>query len=689
LLAVSKVFEYNNLKIFKLSSYVNNFRPSIEDILFLYTSNIGYFFVNSYIVASIIGLVSSQNIFTVWRTRFLWTAPGYLAGASVAALIYVVLEYSKKYLWVATPIILLILPIPVVVFLAYRYHSDWQRESISRIEEKEKHIRELKQSHKELESSKEELERMYSSTVEAFALAIDAKDHYTKEHIQRVKLFSVAIAEELGFTGDALKAIETGAALHDIGKIAIPEHILNKPGRLTAEEFELVKRHPDMGTRILQPVHFPYPVLGVVRSHHERWDGKGYPDGLAGEDIPLGGRILAVADVYDALTTDRAYRTGWPHAKAMRYIQEQAGTHFDRDIVAAFVRVTETMPELSNNREPNLDEETGRTEDAVTRASFEYLTVYETAQIISLPRTCQEMSSALIDKLTQIFKATAGIVVLAQEDTLAVAAAAGANTDYFVGAAVDRQAGRTWECFQNTHGIVDEYDSSDLMLVASTAPWTPLRGAVIAPIVADGRVMGTINLYHERRDAFDGEHLRVLTAAASHAARSIQESLQLEDNRRLAFTDTATGLYNERYLLRAFDRELAQARNAGGSVSVVMLEIDGVAATDAKTQRELGRHLQGSLRAGDLVTRGASGEFVIILPGTTGENTRTVIHNLRSAVRNGPSTASLTCCIGAASFPIDGFETTRLLACANKRMLQDRNYPQVAVSTAAPLRLAA
>lgn len=157
---------------------------------------------------------------------------------------------------------------------------------------------------------------------------------------------SMAIGRKLTLPEDKLRALEVGAALHDIGKIAIPEAVLNKPGKLTPEEFELIKEHAALGSDILQPVPFPPEVVEAVRHHHEKWDGSGYPDKLAGNNIPLMARIVAVADVYDALTSDRPYRAAWSHERAMEFMRSQVGTHFNPEIFAAFESAMLESPEL-------------------------------------------------------------------------------------------------------------------------------------------------------------------------------------------------------------------------------------------------------------------------------------------------------------------------------------------------------
>src|SRR5437899_8534756 len=194
----------------------------------------------------------------------------------------------------------------------------------------------LEAEKKQVEIEKQHVEDVASlhvRTIEALALAIEAKDHTTHKHLQRVRVFAVAIAQRLGLSEDEIEALRAAALLHDIGKLAVPEHIINKPGKLTPEEFEKMKIHPIVGSEILERVAFPYPVAPIVRSHHERWDGTGYPEGLAGEGIPIGARILSAVDCLDALASDRQYRRALPLDEAMAKVKEKSGTWFDPKIV--------------------------------------------------------------------------------------------------------------------------------------------------------------------------------------------------------------------------------------------------------------------------------------------------------------------------------------------------------------------
>ena len=218
--------------------------------------------------------------------------------------------------------------------------------STARVEEANGHLSELRQ--------------LYLSTIEAFAMAIDAKDQVTSGHIRRVQLHSVGLARQLGITDDReIKAIEAAALLHDLGKLAVPEHILNKPGKLSPVEFEQMKTHAAVGADILKTIDFPYPVEPIVRYHHEMWDGKGYPEGISGDAIPIGARILSVVDCFDALTSDRPYRRALTKDEALAIIVERRGTHYDPRVVDAFLAACDELVEVCDEL-ARADLESGR-----------------------------------------------------------------------------------------------------------------------------------------------------------------------------------------------------------------------------------------------------------------------------------------------------------------------------------------
>jgi putative nucleotidyltransferase with HDIG domain len=276
-----------------------------------------YFVLNSVFVAVALALERGVNAFTIWRDNFLWLSVNYFGGASVAALL---VSYTTT---VDLTAISIIVPLLVISYLTFKT-------SFIRIDEANRHV--------------DEVNRLYLSTIATLATAIDAKDQVTHGHIKRVQKFALGLARELGIQDTLqLKAIEAAALLHDTGKLVVPEHILNKPGKLTPGEFEKMKLHASAGADILSAIQFPYPVVPIVRHHHENWDGTGYPDGLRGTEIPVGARILAVVDCFDALTSDRPYRGALKDEDAMTIVMQRRATMYDPLVVDTFAAAKERL----------------------------------------------------------------------------------------------------------------------------------------------------------------------------------------------------------------------------------------------------------------------------------------------------------------------------------------------------------
>jgi len=281
-----------------------------------------WFVLNSGLTAAALSLESGAPLFDVWK-RFAVFSLNYAAAASAAFSVVIVLNYADLTTAAA------VLP---VVFIFHITIRSW----VGRFEDAQQHIAKV--------------DRLYLSTVETLATAIEAKDGVTHDHIRRVQHSSVALAKALGVHDEqTIKAIEAAALLHDTGKLAVPEHILNKPGKLTSSEFDQMKRHVDVGADILSAIDFPYPVIPIVRCHHENWDGSGYPRGVQGDDIPIGARILSVVDCYDALTSDRPYRRALDREAAIRILLERRGTMYDPLIVDTFIRI---LPEIAEDALP-------------------------------------------------------------------------------------------------------------------------------------------------------------------------------------------------------------------------------------------------------------------------------------------------------------------------------------------------
>src|SRR5262250_2108817 len=270
-----------------------------------------YFVANTLPVATIISLTERKSLRHIWSDCYFWSFPYYLVGAGVAGLVS---WLNRVVDWQTS---LLILPAVYLIYRSYRLY-------LAKLEDEKGHV--------------EEMASLHLRTIEALALAIEAKDHTTHDHLQRVRVYAVEVAKELGLTHEEMEALQAAALLHDIGKLAVPEHIISKPGKLTPEEFEKLKIHPVVGAEILDRVQFPYPVVPIVRSHHEKWNGTGYPDGLSGEGIPIGARILSVVDCFDALTSERPYRRAISADEAMALLRAESGRSYDPRVVECIER---------------------------------------------------------------------------------------------------------------------------------------------------------------------------------------------------------------------------------------------------------------------------------------------------------------------------------------------------------------
>src|SRR5246127_2293427 len=280
-----------------------------------------YFIANAGTIAAVISLTEHRRLSRILVDCYFWSFPYYLVGAGIAI---VIAWLNRTFNWETS---LLVLPAVYLIYRSYRLY-------LGKLEDEKRHG--------------EEMANLHLRTIEALALAIEAKDHTTHEHLQRVRVYAIEVAKELGLSPAEIEALQAASVLHDIGKLAVPEHIISKPGKLTPEEFEKMKIHPIIGAEILEQVDFPYPVVPIVRAHHEKWDGSGYPNGLAGEDIPIGARILSAVDCLDALASDRQYRKALPLDEAMAKVAEDAGKSFDPKVVAILQRRYIELEKMAN-----------------------------------------------------------------------------------------------------------------------------------------------------------------------------------------------------------------------------------------------------------------------------------------------------------------------------------------------------
>jgi putative nucleotidyltransferase with HDIG domain len=469
-----------------------------------------YFALNSGLTAIAVGLDARQSPFQIWKQNFRWLWVGYLGAASVAFCLILLLQ--QQSLSAAA----MVLPLLAVFHLTLRA-------SFGRLDDARRHLGDL--------------DRLYLSTVETLAMAIDAKDDVTHSHVRRVQAYAVGLARALNVTDEmTLKAIEAAALLHDTGKLAVPERILNKPGKLTESEFEKMKEHVDIGADILSLVEFPYPVVPIVRAHHESWDGGGYPRGLRGQDIPIGARILSVVDCFDALTSDRPYRRKMTDAEAIAILRERQGKMYDPEVVDMFVRVyrdievvsdapehREVMQRVTQSRqeESPAQEQPTEVSGAVPSSLLAFVSLSRLASGDAGVSDVLALGSRL---LADVVPGATGAWYLPDvtRDRLVVADSFGPAATSLRGVSMtvgDRLTG--WVA-ANRQCIVNSDAALDLGPAAEAAS---LQSCISVPLMMGESFVGVLSLYAPTSSAFAGDCGRLIQMVAPHIAVALHTAV--------------------------------------------------------------------------------------------------------------------------------------------------------------------
>ena len=464
-----------------------------------------YFCANIFPVASIIGITESKPILAVWRS-YRWMLAYYVAGGSLAWLIGTVPHAIQWEL----PMICLPL-----VYLVHRSN----RTHLAQIEQEKKHV--------------EDVNALHLRTIEALALAIDAKDHTTHDHLQRVQLYAVEIGKDLGLSADEMDALRAAAVLHDIGKLAVPESIISKPGKLTRAEFDKMKIHPVVGAEILERVDFPYPVVPIVRAHHERWDGSGYPYGLQGEEIPIGARILSAVDCLDALASDRQYRRALPLDEAMARVASESGTSFDPAVVRALQARYQELEARAKAEKPKLQPALS-VDIKITRGSAP-AAGFETESTRALAGAVGKIeNSNHVGVQEALAVAAVRLHTVVEYDALAVYSVENdlVRPEYVTGESARLLRSLTVPLGKGLIGWVAEGGRPILNGDPAVEPGLDLEGgarfslgsALALPVTDSGRVIGVLALYRHEKDAFAADELVALLEPCSRLAFALSGS---------------------------------------------------------------------------------------------------------------------------------------------------------------------
>jgi diguanylate cyclase (GGDEF)-like protein/putative nucleotidyltransferase with HDIG domain len=607
-----------------------------------------YFVVNTALVAGAIALSTRQPAIVAWRRNFLWSAPSYLAGGALAAVATMASERGW-FGWLA------LLAVPL--YLVFRsYHT-----VVARLRE------EQDQTHRAME--------VQLATIEALALAIEAKAGCTPEHIRSIQQCAAILAEAAGLSDADVQAVRTAALLHDIGNMAVPEHILAKPDALTPEEFERVKIHPRVGADILHGVPFGGPVREFVLCHHERWDGLGYPAGLRGDEIPLGARILAIADCYSTLQADRPYRPARSEASALAVLREFSGTSFDPDLVDLLIaRLGGRAPSSAEAIDQSL---WSVTEPMALRdiagTHREAQTLYEIAQSLGSSLGVADAMALIQQKVSRLVPFTTCALFLGDDEQGFVCRYAhGPGTE-----ALFKWAPKSW---------------SDLSLrIPSCADGRGSRGEDLTsllpcPLKLEDQLIGVLVLYHTVPGSFTDEHRRVLERVSEQAAAVVYNSKRFEQTEHESHTDPLTGMPNRRSLDRQLEAGLQQIKHSGVMATVVVLDLDRLKEINDtyghdvgdRALRTVGNVLRATVRENDMCARFGGDEFIVVLWDCYPEHEARRVTDLQNAVAAHPFEprpgvrVSLSISAGAARFPEDGTSFDELLAAGDERMYRDK-----------------
>jgi len=549
---------------------------------------------------------------------------------------------------------------------------------------------------------------LHLRTIEALALAIEAKDQITHEHLQRVQVYALEIGKELGLDDSQLEALRAAALLHDIGKLAVPEHIISKPGKLTQEEFEKMKIHPVVGAEILERVRFPYPVTPIVRSHHEKWNGSGYPDGLKGEDIPIGARILAAVDFLDALASDRQYRRALPLDEAMRKIVAEAGVSFDPKVVSILQKryvELEAMAQAQGGETAKLSTDvkverglepaagfesskrpassTDKPSDflsSIAAARQEVQTLFELAQDLGNSLSLNETLSLLAMRLKRMIHYDSLAIYVLRGEKLRAEYVNGENFRLFSSLEIPLGQGLSGWVAENRKPIINGNPTVEPGYLSDETKFTTMRSALSVPLIGLNGTVSVLTLYHNEKDAFTQDHLRILLAIVPKLALSIENALRFQQAQSSASTDYMTGLPNARSLFLHLDGELARCRRLNSPLIVLVCDMNGFKQINDKYGHLEGNRilhsvaskLKDSCREYDYVARMGGDEFVLVLPGLRQEELQQKIQRLKQitadAGREIFAEEIVGLSIGHAAFPEDGTDADQLLSEADRRM---------------------
>src|ERR1044072_3972163 len=551
----------------------------------------------------------------------------------------------------------------------------------------------------------EALSRLHLATAEALATAIDAKDQTTHCHVRRVQIYAAGMGKVFGLSLNEIAALKAGALLHDVGKLAVPSHILNKPGPLTLAEFEKMKIHTVVGAQILARVNFPYPVIPIIRHHHEQWDGRGYPDRLRGEQIPITARIISVVDCFDSIREDRPFRRGMTMEEPTALLLRGAGIHFDPVVVDQFLKNLPRFDEeiarfglqhqpANYSAEPPIQLSTVDLAQTRERGSFiaydqikkahrEVYALYEIARTFGTSLDVEHTLEIIVDKVGHVVPFDTCCVYI-YDDSKGYATArhvVGKHAQKLAARCVTLGDGVTGFALANRSPVNQLHPSLDFTDINPEAG-IKYRSMAALPLFKDDVLLGALSVYSSDLEQYTDDHMRLLETVTRLASDALANAMQHAEAESNALTDPLTGLPNARYLALRFEEEAARARRTDRTFQVVMLDLDkfkkvndtyGHKAGD-KMLREVAHLIEGQLREYDFLARYGGDELVALVQEVGGAQVEELCARIETAVskfslalgRNRFAHVGIS--VGTATFGIDGNTLDQLVIAADNEM---------------------
>lgn len=657
--------------------------PLAQTMIALIVAAATHFAVNSSIVASFVALRNQRNLFQEWAHNFLWMSASFFPAVVITAALYLGIGTLGWVTW------LISLPLLSAGYFSIRlYHR--------KLEEKDAGAREIRAIH--------------LRSIEALAKAVVARDQVAHGHIQRVQTYALGLARYCRLTESELEALRAGALLFDVGKLAVPDYILNKPGKLTPAEYERMKLHALVGEEIVSTIGFPYPVAPIVRHHHERWDGKGYPDGLRGEAIPIGARILSLVISYDVMTNDQPYQKRCTREEAMLLLRAESRHSYDPHLVDLFVEhlaeyeqeiAVEALcsfPELNHSQSFRVMTDLTRARQApqetylerIGSAHREFNTLYRMAQSFASSLDLDTTMGIINEQLRRlVFFDTCVIYLTVPEGGAAEARYVdGPGSRVFAGRRVGFGEGLTgWvmahrEHYYNTDPALDFAGLSAAN--EEDVCYQDLRNLYVFPLIRDAETLGAVALYSFSAEQYTPDHVRLIEMATPIASEAVNNALRYARREEETLTDDLTGLGNSRAIPLTGKREVERCLQEGRTLTVLMMDLDRFKQVNdtwghragSQMLSELGPLIARTLRRADFLARYGGDEFFALLPDTDYEQAQRVIQRIeedvnahRMAVGTG-QTVSVGISIGAAQLGRDGKTFEDLIASADAAMYQ-------------------